>query len=85
MFPQDAPPSIFGPTVDLLCSWGQHEHLLGAVVDSLKKESSMPGAEETESGPTADGSGVEPANEGAAPHACVWKNKNKKKVKEYVN
>ena len=52
--------------MDLLCSWGQHEHLLGAVVDSLKKALSMPGAEGPISGATAVGSDGEPANEGAA-------------------
>lgn len=41
---QSAPPSAYGPTVDLLCSWGQHEHLLGAVVDSLKRAFSEPAA-----------------------------------------
>ena len=41
---QDAPASAYGPTVDLLCSWGQHEHLLGAVVDSLKRAFLDPGS-----------------------------------------
>ncbi|CAM9531234.1 unnamed protein product [Ectocarpus fasciculatus] len=40
--PADAPPSAYGPTVDLLCSWGQHEHLVGAVVESLRKAFSAP-------------------------------------------
>ncbi|CAB1097831.1 unnamed protein product [Ectocarpus sp. CCAP 1310/34] len=40
--PADAPPSAYGPTVDLLCSWGQHEHLVGAVVESLRKFFSAP-------------------------------------------
>ncbi|CAN0076673.1 unnamed protein product, partial [Ectocarpus sp. 12 AP-2014] len=45
--PADAPPSAYGPTVDLLCSWGQHEHLVGAVVESLRKAFSAPGATTT--------------------------------------
>ncbi|CAM9750047.1 unnamed protein product, partial [Choristocarpus tenellus] len=34
--PEDAQPSAYGPTVALLCSWGQHGHLVGAIVDSLQ-------------------------------------------------
>ncbi|CAM9302189.1 unnamed protein product, partial [Ectocarpus sp. 4 AP-2014] len=45
--PADAPPSAYGPTVDLLCSWGQHEHLVGAVVESLRKAFSAPGTTTT--------------------------------------
>lgn len=46
---QDAPRSMYGPTVDLLCSWGQHEHLVGAIVDSLGKAFASSAVGETRS------------------------------------
>ncbi|CAM9742427.1 unnamed protein product, partial [Pylaiella littoralis] len=55
--PPGAPPSTYGPTVDLLCSWGQHEHLVGAVVGSLTRAFAGPGRiAQAESGTIDDGS-----------------------------